>query len=677
MHLIIPIGPILFACLLTLHTSISAQQDTSNSVSDSILLRVESHPVLLYATRDILPYTVSQISQKAIQRLPEPTIEPLLNATPGLWMQSGTLNTNRISIRGVGYREPFATTGIKIYLDEIPLTNGAGEASIEDIHPNILAGIEILRGPTSAFWGAGLGGMILLKSAIPEEDEWIGKIQAGAFGRMQIDQHLSTRYGDEDQFGTVLHYQYLNDDGYRENNSYRKYSMTWIQQWRNTRGWSLQSFLHTIALKAYIPSSITLSAYETEPESAAPTWAMVQGNEDYTKWISGLTMSYTSPKNLVYRGSVFGTWFSSDEVRPFNVLEESNGSYGTRHRLAWQVHRNGYITAGAEFYGERYNASTFETLSGGVRGMPLTNERDHRSYVHAFCQSEWKVLKEGNVFAGLSSAWSRLTNRDVSTKVPVSVFPTVGVQYRITHALSASASLSRGYTALLLSDLLNSDGEIQSDIVPETGWNKEVALMVNPHKSITFRITGYSMLIRNTIITRRIQDDQFEKYNGGQTRHRGIEFESQVTGRNEEWMWTAAYTFNDHIFSDFDDGGVDFSGKQLPGVPVHRLYQQFRMDVIANLFVSLSHHWVSAVYLDDANAQRGSGYHLVNGSIDYSFYTGSNLKWIVTTHVHNLWDVRYSPMFQINAPGTMPRYYYPGKPRSVYVSVGFEYKIRK
>lgn len=648
----------------------------SDSPSDSIHLHLETHPVLIYSTAS-LSYTSSRIDHQALSRLNEPIIEPLLNSTPGLWMQSGTLNTNRISIRGVGYREPFATTGIKVYLDEIPLTNGAGEASIEDIHPFVLSGIEILRGPASALWGAGLGGMILLKSEIPNENKLQARVQAGPYGRVQSDQHVSLRYGKNDQWGTALHYQYLNDDGFRDNNQYNKHSFSWMQHWRNEKGWSVQSFLHGLVLKAFIPSSITLADYTDHPERAAPTWAMVKGNEDYTKWITGLTFGYASKKQWVYRGSVFGTWFRSDEVRPFNVLDEANTAFGTRHRFAWQIQRAGHITAGVEYYREQYDASTFETLPGGIRGEQLTDAQDHRSYLHMFCQSQWNVIKRGHVFAGLSSALSRLSDETASVNVPASVFPTAGIQYALSHRIAISAALSRGYSALSLSQVLNSDGTIQSDIKPETGWSREVSIALNQDHHISAKLTGYIMDIRNTIITRRIMDDIFERYNGGETQHRGIEAEWKISDKRQRYIWTSSYTFNDHVFSEFNDGGVDFSGKTLPGIPTHRLFQTLGLQISQTLFFSLSHHWVSDVYLNDANTARGSGYHLLNSSVDYRFNTGEKLQWVTSMHLHNVFDTNYSPMFQINAPGVMPRYYYPGKPRSVYVSVGVEYKIRR
>ena len=193
-------------------------QSTIDSVSVDTLpaFSVSAAPAFVYAGRVKSPFAISNISGSDIKNLDHPIIEPLLNAVPGIWMQSGALNTNRISIRGVGYREPFATTGIKIYLDEIPLTNGAGESSIEDIHPLILSGIDVWRSPASAIWGAGLGGMIHLQSKIPDGNKWLSQLQVGSFDRVQMDQHLAFQSGKTNEQATTLHYQYLYDGGYRE-----------------------------------------------------------------------------------------------------------------------------------------------------------------------------------------------------------------------------------------------------------------------------------------------------------------------------------------------------------------------------------------------------------------------------------------------------------------------------
>ena len=157
-----------------------SQQDTLRQiVTDVVVIRGDAwtHPLALSTiTLDTLA-------------LPPASIAPLVQRTPGIWMQSGALNTNRISIRGVGNREPFATSKLKAYLDEIPLTNGVGESNLEDISTSLLSGIRIWRSPASAIWGAGLGGMLQLRSRQPLGDEAAIVLEGGSFGRSRVAGH--------------------------------------------------------------------------------------------------------------------------------------------------------------------------------------------------------------------------------------------------------------------------------------------------------------------------------------------------------------------------------------------------------------------------------------------------------------------------------------------------------
>jgi iron complex outermembrane receptor protein len=663
-------------CLLGYDTVNGQSIDISpDSLQDSIEWSVVSAPVIVHATEVTTPFAITSIDQQDIDQLTAPTIEPLLNATPGIWMQSGALNTNRISIRGVGYREPFATTGIKIYLDEIPLTNGVGESSIEDIHPGILSGINIWRGPSSALWGSGLGGMIHLRSHIPDENVLQTKLQVGSYDRLQFDQHVSLRYGKKQQWGTALHYQYLNDAGYRDNNHYRKNSLTWMQQWRGEKGLTINSFVHAIGLKAFIPSSLNLNDYQNNPSAAAPTWDAVDGNEDYTKWITGLNLIYAPAQGWVYRGSFFGTFFDSEEVRPFNVLYEDNISTGMRHRFTLPVKKAGHVTLGMEYFNEQYAFSTFETLDGGQPGSQLSDDTESRNYLNAFLQTEWTLGTKWYLFAGLNAALSKLSNDDLESNSPIDFFPTAGISYTILSDLLISGSVSRGYSSLALDDVLNSDGMVNPDIVPETGWSEEVSLKYFNDHGAYAKVTFFTMNVRNTVLTRRIRDDLFEKFNGGSSIHSGIEFEYKWISASEKISLDGAYTYSHFRFDEFVQGSTDYSGNQLPGTPDHHLYTRLNLSPWRKWDFHVDYHLVSSVYLDDANSSTADGYQLINAGIACELISGKKWSGSISANLHNLFDVRYSPMFQINAPGTQPRYYYPGKPRSLYLNMVFTHKI--
>ena len=93
--------------------------------------------------------SVSVITTAAINTTDGVILTPVLNKIPGLYMQQGGLNTNRITIRGIGARSQYGTNRIKAYFDGIPLSSGEGETVVEDIDVATIEKIEIIKGPNA------------------------------------------------------------------------------------------------------------------------------------------------------------------------------------------------------------------------------------------------------------------------------------------------------------------------------------------------------------------------------------------------------------------------------------------------------------------------------------------------------------------------------------------------
>ena len=105
-----------------------------------------------------LPSSVSLIHNDDLLKTTGISYVEKLNSQSGIFVHNGTLNTNRITIRGIGSRTPYGTNRVKAYFNEIPLTSGDGTTSIEDIDPTMINTIEVLKGAKSGVYGSGLGG---------------------------------------------------------------------------------------------------------------------------------------------------------------------------------------------------------------------------------------------------------------------------------------------------------------------------------------------------------------------------------------------------------------------------------------------------------------------------------------------------------------------------------------
>ena len=142
--------------------SVIAQQDTTS-------YRLDIDSINITASAGV-GRTQHSIDAKTLNQNPVQNISSAINEVPGVYMHAGTLNTNRITVRGIGNRSLFSTTKLRSYIDDIPLTNGVGETTVEDFDREILHSVDLYKGPGATAYGSGLGGLMLLRTCNQPDD---------------------------------------------------------------------------------------------------------------------------------------------------------------------------------------------------------------------------------------------------------------------------------------------------------------------------------------------------------------------------------------------------------------------------------------------------------------------------------------------------------------------------
>ncbi|MGB5273033.1 MAG: Plug domain-containing protein, partial [Flavobacteriaceae bacterium] len=132
------------------------QKDSITQLDEVILLdalKTKNAPGIV--TSDV-------IGAKVFQNYSPVDMVGAINQIPGVYVLSGALNTNRITIRGVGARTLFGTDKLRMYYNDIPVTDGTGSSTIEAYDLENLSQIEVIKGPKGTTYGANLGGAIIL-----------------------------------------------------------------------------------------------------------------------------------------------------------------------------------------------------------------------------------------------------------------------------------------------------------------------------------------------------------------------------------------------------------------------------------------------------------------------------------------------------------------------------------
>jgi iron complex outermembrane receptor protein len=641
------------------------------------------------------PGSIALLPQKEMKIDNDIYFVPSLNRVTGIYAHSGTYNTNRITIRGIGSRSLFITSKIRAYYDNIPLTTGDGETTVEDIDPNLIDRMETIKGPSSSLYGAGLGGTLLIRSESPSNQDKFLKysITGGSFGYLKND--LSFAYGnDKNRLGVVLNK--INSEGYRENNHYDRFtSGIHYKSFLNKK--TTLNFLGTfIGLNAQIPSSLNREMYETNPEAAAPNWAEAEGFEDNRKFISGLGISHIFNENSSLEASVFYTWRDLYERRPFNILEENVNATGTRLKYEYKNEWNGYklnIVGGGEYFIDFYKWQTYEN-NDNEQGELLSNNKETRENINGFVKTDLQFPFKTFLTIGLNI---NSTNYDYLNLYSIdgsddsgdysfgtTLSPRIAVSHPITQNLFVYGNISHGFSPPSLAETLTPSGTINPDIKPEQGINYELGTKGLIFKNkLFYDIAFFSMHISDLIVAQRVGEDEFIGVNAGKTLNNGLELSLNynflpISARNTEFTGFITYTLANYTFKEFVQAGNDYSGNQLTGVPKNVFNLGFAFKIKAGLYGNLNYQFVDEMPMRDDNSVYSEAYQLVNLKLGYLKRLSDRFDINIHGILNNILNEKYASMISVNASsfgGNPPRYYYPGLPRNFFFGAEIRYNF--
>lgn len=633
------------------------------------------------------PGSIGLITNRQLVNEPTFTLAPSVNKIAGVWMQSGSINTNRLTIRGIGTRSPYGTNKIRAYYGDIPLTNGVGETILEDLDLEQIADIEIIKGPSSGFYGSGLGGVLLFNPVKPVRSQFAQQVSIGSFQTIKYTGKLVIANPNS---GHSLVYNDLHSEGYRENNQTNRHNLTWTSTITKNRT-KIDLLAAFIKMDAYIPSSIDLKTFQETPEKAAPNWAAARGYEDYANLFGGISVQQTLNKNWVAKISAFGQYHKNNELRPFNILQEQNHYQGFRTVTEKKI-TSGKTTSrlmfGDEFFAENYQWQTLQNKNR-VAGNLLSDNQEFRRYNNLFFLTDLNIQDQFLISGSLN--WNQtnynykdhfFSDGDQSGKHrfnPI-LSPRLAATWIVTEKVRLFSVISQGFSPPTLEETLMPGGQLNTSIKPETGWNFELGTKAVFGKSLFLEFSAYYMKVKNLLVARRTAEDAYMGINAGRTIHPGMEFKLDYRLIDRP-LWSIYFRMNANLthyrFADFVDNGNNYSGNKLTGTPVSTTNWMLETTHAKGFFLNLHYQTVGRMPILDNNSLFSNAYQLANLMAGYE-KTFRNLSISLSSGVQNLFDTHYASMILINAIAVgiqTPRYYYPGLPRNYKSMVSLRYSF--
>lgn len=627
---------------------------------------------------------INFLGPATLERYNPVSVLQAFNATPGARMEERSPGSYRMNIRGSTLRSPFGVRNVKIYYDDLPLTDPGGSTYLNQLNYSNFYSVEIIKGPGGSLYGAGTGGVILIRS---QPGVWrpgfTANLSAGSYGL--VNTNISVRSGKDNFQNTVdISHQYAM--GYRHHTSMRRDVANWQMKIRSGKKEEIRLSILYGDLYYQTPGALTLAEFKANPRAsrpkagAFPSADSVRAAIFQKTVIAGITNEYRFTDWFTNTTSFYGAYSEIKNPTFRNYEKRTEPHMGGRTVFNW--HRRimtSYLQfiAGAEAQKGFFNTSTYAIKNGRPKGL-LTNDDIHPSLFSLFAQADLRTLFDLDITAGVSmnKALVIINRLSVANFTPVArrfnneLAPRIAVSKRIIQNTWLYGSISRGFSPPTAQEILPSTSVISTDLQAEHGVSYEVGLKNSfLHHRLYIEINAFDYRLKNAIVQRKDANNADYFANAGSTRQRGIESQANyhIIEHAAGFLSSAdiflQHTLNAFRYLEFKQSTTDFSGNHLPSVAPTTVSAGLDLVAQQKISLSLTYYYSDHIALNDANTEYAAPYHLFGGRVSYTtpIHHGS-LRIFVGGD--NLFNTNYSLGNDINATGG--RYYNVAEGRNFY-----------
>lgn len=664
-----------------------SRQDTTKNLNEVIIRPYFSSLPLLRSTG-----SVGLINQSIIDLQSNSSLVSSMNTIPGVRMEERSPGSYRLSLRGSLLRSPFGVRDVKIYFDDLPITDASGDTYLNELDISAVGSIEVLKGPQSSIYGANSGGVVLINSPelAPDSTNVAANISGGSFGLFRENVALGKRWKDY-QFNLTESYQ--RSDGYRDHSAMSRKYIQLDQKWDYNPAASLKALVFYSDLFYQTPGGLTAAQYALDPSLSRPASAsgaipsaIAQQAAIYTKTIfGGITNTWQISPNFKHVLSVFT--FYTDFKNPFitNYEHRMEFTLGLRTYVEYEKKSND-INWKFNLGLESGTTSTDDINTDNNRGVPgapqssdklkaATNFGFANVDIDLFSKLLLEISASGNLYKYNYKSSYPVVIAEQTRNFDAQFMPRAALSYLFTQNLSVRASISRGYSPPTLAEVRATDNVINVNLQPETGWNYETGLRYQTtDRRLFIDVAGFFFNQKNTIVSRMNADETQYFVNAGATKQWGLETSLSawiIKQNNSQFLrgllLSNSYTLSHFKFDDYFSNGVNLSGNDLTGVPKAIVVTGLEFQLPKGFYVFAQHNYTSKLPLTDANTVYAAKYHLVCGKIGCKNIKIGKVPVEIYAGVDNLLNQKYSLGNDLNAVGG--RYFNAAATRNYYAGL--------
>jgi iron complex outermembrane receptor protein len=637
---------------------------------------------------------LAKIPTSQIETSRSTSLSGVLNTVAGVRMEeSGYGGSSRVSIRGSLLRAPFGIRNIKMYWNEIPLTDASGATSrFNSLDASDIANIEIIKGPAGSLYGSGTGGVMVLQSRrpLPGDQQLQLEYTGGSFGYRRYA--LQAAWADTLQY---VRLSLVDQDG----RGYREHQRVWKQTLQLTAGLQIRPD-RDLALHVFhydgtyqLPGPLTLEQSRATPRMAIPFSKSINARVSLQNTGIALSQQATiSPnwENTSSLGIVVQQKENPSGTSPAFNQHEISSFYGLSGRSVFRYNLDHQAPWSAQFGLEWQSGFSLEKYYAANAGRPgaLRSDAEIASGTQVlFAQVErsfyggWLATGGLSVNATQYNVIDRLGQQGLGGQDRLRFGPTLAPRLALVYQWNPQsalhASLSYGFSTPTQWEMKTLAG-LNTELRPEQGLNSEMGWRKrSSNDRWAFDLNAYHFALKQALLPQFTPEGLPYFANAGSTRQQGIEIAGRwlviETDRVIRLHLSGSGSWNDYVFDDyqtqsFSNGAIvirDYSGNPMTGIAPWSAHLSSELQLPLGLSLTTHTRYRDAIPLDDAHTRFASAWWLFSGSVRGSWPVHRHLTFNLQLDGDNLTNRYWDNLLALN--GTAGRYYNPGPPRNVMI----------
>ena len=655
--------------IVVLMVSLFSMQIVAQSKQDSIYqlknITINARPKILKEQSEFKRHGQSTelLSSQELNRNNPAFLEQSLGVMAGVQVDKRTqVGGQRIVIRGYGNDQKFNNWGIKAYFNQFPLTNAEGVTILDDVDFSVVDNIEVVKGPASTMYGAGVGGVVrfYLKNSDEKGISLTQNTTTGSFNLVQTNTRLDLVTDNASMF---VNFGHLESDGYRPNGQSLKNFITYKGDFKFTDKQSVNVFLSHNFSHEGISGQIPYSYYYANNDPGNQAYLIKNSHLEMQSTRFGVSNNYKLSNTFRNSTVLFYSGTDSERVVAGAYEQASSPNYGIRSvftktngisneienvlDFGTEIQQCKSLISNFRFTGDSNNPLTVSPIAPGNYYKYTTNQQS------VFIHDRINFKKyDVSVILGLSANhidYDRIDllalpglivgntkNTSFSKSFITSYNPHIAIQKTYKDQIF-NLSYSEGYNAPTAStSFIAALNKTNDDLIAEKAKMVEFSaqgLLFNTR--FDYQVSLFNMNIENKLSQLSAANPAGGSYtytaNTGTQLNKGLEasigyvftinsnpFLSKVTS-------FVNFSYYDFKYTDFSTrvGGIlsDFSNKKVVGVPKQKYSVGLDFQSPKGIYLNSTFNYLSEVYSDFANTNIVKGFGLLNAKLGYKIAT--------------------------------------------------------